>query len=551
MPNNLKRATCAFFALLLVFWASVPAFAAEEDPLSAEIDAIFEFLISHDGADSAQSWLDGALTDGAGSGTEWYVIALRQYFKDLDYTAYANALEAKMNAGAIRGAVSRQRCALALAACGREKNAAACLAADETPGAQGIMSLIFGLHLLRAGVPSSVHTTDELIGALLAARLSDGGWAVMGGRSNVDVTAMALQALAPYTKTDSTVREATDTALGILSHELRESGTYQSYGAENPESAAQAVIALSALGIDPAADARFITAKNVTLIDGINAFGLAGGGFCHTYGGGFNATATVQSLLSLISVRRLRSGMSSLYIFDNDTDAPQTSAPPTDTSAADSFSVTTAAAVTSASTQTEAEKTFPVKPAVCISIALAAFAICIFICIRGGWNKKSRKSIIFIAAAAALVILFVALTRFSTPEGYYSPDTSDTRTSAGTVTVSVRCDTVSGKTASQDIPADGVILDTVSLPINEGNTVYDLLIAAARQYEIQVDHSGSGSMVYISGINYLYEFDFGELSGWIYRVNGAEPSVGCGAYTLHDGDRVEWIYTCALGADIK
>ena len=58
-------------------------------------------------------------------------------------------------------------------------------------------------------------------------------------------------------------------------------------------------------------------------------------------------------------------------------------------------------------------------------------------------------------------------------------------------------------------------------------------------------------MVYIEGIAYLYEFDYGDLSGWIYHINGAVPSVGCGKYILSDGDRVEWLYTLDLGEDVK
>ena len=48
----------------------------------------------------------------------------------------------------------------------------------------------------------------------------------------------------------------------------------------------------------------------------------------------------------------------------------------------------------------------------------------------------------------------------------------------------------------------------------------------------------------------MYEFDAGELSGWMYRVNGVFPNKGCSAYTLSDGDVVEWLYTCDLGKDI-
>ena len=43
---------------------------------------------------------------------------------------------------------------------------------------------------------------------------------------------------------------------------------------------------------------------------------------------------------------------------------------------------------------------------------------------------------------------------------------------------------------------------------------------------------------------------WGELSGWMYRVDGWFPNYGCSRYQLQDGDVVEWLYTCDLGADI-
>lgn len=544
MKSKNKRLICAFFALLFVISAPITVFARDTDQLSREIDGIFSFLWLRDGAADAQSWLDGALTAGAGNGTEWYVIALRQYFVGLDYTEYSNALEEKMLKNEVRGAVSRQRCALALAACGRGDSPAAALVADETPGAQGVMSLIFGLHILRAGVPSTLHDAGELTDKLLAARLGDGGWAVMGDRTNIDVTAMAIQSLAPYADEDPAVRAAIDSALAHLSAALTESGTYQSYGAENPESAAQAVMALTFLGIDPAADTRFMTPAGVSLIDGMLAFRAPGGGFCHTSGGEYNATATVQTLLALISVYRLAGGMSGIYIFDAPAPDTGTVTVPSSTAAGTAAPHTTAEATdTGISPEPQKSRT---KVIVCVSIALAAAILCFIICFCGRKNKKSKKTALFVAAVAVAVIIFVALTRFSTPDGYYSH--TDTRPTVGSVTISVRCDNAVGK--SDAAPADGVILAAADMPLHEGDTVYDILIAAARQYGIQVDHSGTGSMVYISGIDYLYEFDLGELSGWTYLVNGTAPSVGCGAYAPGDGDRIEWVYTCALGADI-
>lgn len=117
--------------------------------------------------------------------------------------------------------------------------------------------------------------------------------------------------------------------------------------------------------------------------------------------------------------------------------------------------------------------------------------------------------------------------------------------------MTIRCDTIVGKAKSEYIPDDGVILDVTEFVISEGDTAYDILTEAARKYSIQMESVGGADMIYISGINYLYEFDFGDLSGWMYFVNGESPSVGCDTYTLSDGDNIEWIYTCDLGNDLK
>ena len=56
---------------------------------------------------------------------------------------------------------------------------------------------------------------------------------------------------------------------------------------------------------------------------------------------------------------------------------------------------------------------------------------------------------------------------------------------------------------------------------------------------------------YIEGINHLYEFDCGEQSGWMYKVNEWFPNYGCSSYELSDGDVIVWCYTCkGLGTDV-
>ena len=86
----------------------------------------------------------------------------------------------------------------------------------------------------------------------------------------------------------------------------------------------------------------------------------------------------------------------------------------------------------------------------------------------------------------------------------------------------------------------------------EGESVFDVLLRETRAAKLHmeyVDTPGYGS-TYIEGIGNLYEFDCGDLSGWMYCVNGIFPNYGCSQYTLADGDVIEWLYTCDLGKDV-
>lgn len=107
--------------------------------------------------------------------------------------------------------------------------------------------------------------------------------------------------------------------------------------------------------------------------------------------------------------------------------------------------------------------------------------------------------------------------------------------------------------AKQDhriVPADGIILPQTTVTIDSGKTVYDLLVAVCKQHGIQMEHKGSSLGQYIAGINNLYEFDVGPLSGWDYEVNGVIPNYAVSQYVLKAGDTVQFRYTCDLGHDL-
>lgn len=102
------------------------------------------------------------------------------------------------------------------------------------------------------------------------------------------------------------------------------------------------------------------------------------------------------------------------------------------------------------------------------------------------------------------------------------------------------------------LPEDGIIYPTKTVTFYEGESVFDVLLREMKDNKIHMEFVMTPiyNSNYISGINNLYEFDCGELSGWMYRVNGWFPNYGASRYLLKDGDKIEWIYTCDLGRDI-
>ena len=127
-----------------------------------------------------------------------------------------------------------------------------------------------------------------------------------------------------------------------------------------------------------------------------------------------------------------------------------------------------------------------------------------------------------------------------------------------TCTLSVRCDTILSNLAWLDaeklgiVPDDGVIYAPKTVTFCEGESVFDLLLREMKESKIHLEFEDTPmyNSAYIEGIANLYEFDCGELSGWMYKVNGIFPNYGCSRYQLKAGDRVEWVYTCDLGADV-
>ena len=209
-----------------------------------------------------------------------------------------------------------------------------------------------------------------------------------------------------------------------------------------------------------------------------------------------------------------------------------------------------------------------------------------------------KKDLLILCIVAVILVFIITGTKIQSVDDYYLTHLDEKTDDSETVFLSIECRTLLELTnwnylddnLKKHVPEDGVILglrdgdgnavfdengdiagieyvlrskDT-SFNILKGckginlrrskDTVFDILDRAVRHNKIKMVHQDAPfnvyNSVYVQEINYLGEFDGGELSGWVYSVNGAFPNYGCSAYIPKNGDRIEWKYTCDLGRDV-
>ena len=260
------------------------------------------------------------------TGGEWMVIGLARSGRTVPAGYYDNVVEyvkamADANERLHRAKVTdNARVILALTAIGKDvtnvggHNLLKGLDNMAYVQTQGINGPIFTLIALDShNYPTMGDVTREkLIQVILDAQLTDGGWDLSGTKADPDMTAMAIQSLAPYYKENGAVKAAVDKALDVLSELQLATGGFGSWGTENSESCAQVIVALTALGIDPTTDSRFIK-NGLTVLDALAGFYVTGGGFRHTAGGERNGMATEQGYYALAAYYRFVNAQTRLY----------------------------------------------------------------------------------------------------------------------------------------------------------------------------------------------------------------------------------------------
>ena len=319
--KQIRKFAALILAFSVLFSLAVPTFAASS--VQSEVQSSAAFMLS-----SVKSPEVGSI------GGEWAVIGLARsgYSVPADYyDEYYTRVEkyVKNCSGVLheRKYTEYSRVVLALTAIGRDPSNVAGynllmpLGDFDKTIWQGLNGPIWALIALDSGnydIPKNTSaktqaTRQLYIDEILNRQMKDGGWSLTGtGDSDVDITAMALQALAKY-QDQKAVKTATDSALTWLSKNQDSKGGFASWGTTNVESVAQVIVALCELGIS-LDDSRFVK-NGHTLTENLLSFRQSNGGFYHVLDGsdGNNQMSAEQGFYALVAINRAENGKNSLY----------------------------------------------------------------------------------------------------------------------------------------------------------------------------------------------------------------------------------------------
>lgn len=321
----------------------VSASADEKTDMMDNIYQIIDRIIKWENSESSgfgDSVVNSEMAESAGSSAvDWFVFSMGRLGSDDDYQVYLSALDGyiKSNQNAI--ATDCQRVALTMLACGGDAleggildKAVFSAINNDNLNEKTVNALIYALIVLDSvnyEIPEGTNLSrSTLISGILCSRLENGSFALNGNVPDTDITAMVIQAFAPYYNSQQiftykingqeqtvSIREAVDSAVEYLSSIQLDDGDMPTWGKATCESTAQTIIALCSLGINPSADKRFVK-NGKSLIDGLMKYLADDGGFAHIADGNnvtSNSMATAQSLNALCSYCRMINGYRNLY----------------------------------------------------------------------------------------------------------------------------------------------------------------------------------------------------------------------------------------------
>ncbi len=393
MKKKLRKILAIAAALTLSLTLSVTAFA-ETLAYSAIASSIAAAEKTQLGVAQDAPLLTEELLPAGSSVSDWTALAMARAEVADDYAGYLTRLQAYVERqyaenGCLHEvkATEYHRIALTAAALGGDPTSFG-TKPDGTPidlvaegtynwqgendlGAQGLNGWIFALltvNAVNADIPADArYSRQTMRDAIVSAQLPEGGFSLGGGEMDVDITAMALQALAPY---QAEIPEVIDAALNALSSAQLSTGGFESWGAQSSESCAQVLLALCELNIDPETDARFQKASG-NVVTALLSFRTADGGVAHQQGGQADAMAGEQAMQALMALHLRQQGLGRFFDLTN----------------AQPIQLDGAGDTAPTDTPAKCGTSLPVLPVVLIVIAIAAVALVLVL------KKKREKNV--------------------------------------------------------------------------------------------------------------------------------------------------------------
>lgn len=483
--------------------------------------------IAAEGIAGAQGYLTANAPAAYRYGNEWEIFALRRSGQSIDpakLAAYLDSVEAayRYNPGNTETKPTTiARVVLTLGVLG--ENAAdfrgldfiemLCNSERTGEGGNEPMWTLLALDSRDFVEPAgALWTRDKLATELiLQYQNPEGGFGLTDNvTASADMTAMAVQALAPYYESRQDVREAVDRALLYLQGKMSPDCGFDG----NAEAAAQAVVALAALNRSPVAPENgFAPNLAVNMLTNISSFAAEGGGFKHYAADrGPQIMSTTQALLAFESYRRMTGAENFIY---------------------DLSDVNRLAMLEQRLSEAERlqENLYTGESWQALQAAAAAAKQLL----AGEYTEASLK-----AADEALAAAIAGL-KLLNPDSKPTPG-PDTKM----ITVSFR---LIGDSKHEGDGHDKYInwIKTMNVSVPADSTVYDVLLEALGQKGMDFTEGQDG---YISSIQapsvlggfWLSEFDNGPSSGWKYLVNGKYPNVSLRYYWPKNGDSIIWRY---------
>lgn len=443
---------------------------------------------------------------------------------------------------------------------------------------QGNNGTAFALIALDSGnyYDNATGTTvrNAWVNSLLDAQISDGSWGIDADfpGSNVDMTAMVVQALAPYCSTNANVKDAVDKAVKWLSAEYQKTGDYGS-----SESAAQVIVALSALNIDAKIDSRFQHNGISVLSNFLSYADPNSKGFLHDKqpNSTVNQMASEQAAYTLVAYDRYVNGSKRLYDMSDVTkrenadaqavidminqigyvDESSYNAIAEARNAYNKLSAADKAKVENYNTLTAAETSYKAilkqKRTEQYNLLKTHYDDLLSDKTKkyGTAAKKKLASILQQAQTDMNAAESCERVTAIYDQAVYDLDA----VKPGDIEVTFRLIGALEATQDVDLTKDSYLpeyvtwVPTKTYALQENATVYDLFTEAMSDAGLRYIGAESNyvSTIYAPsclGGYALSEFTNGKKSGWMYTVNGKHPNQGLKNWTLNDGDVVIWHY---------